>query len=115
MVKQNERNGLLDLLASTRSLELECIRLRKTLSYIRRRKSRGLPIEENQMREDVAREMEMYCEHVRKYADQDDELSMNDDPQNRSADSEYWLLTERENYSEYLGILKEELQELKVQ
>ena len=88
------------LASSTRSLELECIRTRKMLSYCRRRKSRGLPIEEAQMAEDIEREMKLYCERER---------------EQEEPPPAYWLEFERETYAEYLETLKEELLEFEVQ
>ncbi len=100
MQETNNAYDLSDLLASTRALETECIRARKMLSYCRRRKSRGLPIEEAQMAEDIGREMKLYCERER---------------EQEEPPSAYWLEFERETYAEYLETLKEELLEFEVQ
>ena len=100
MQESNNAYDLSALLASTRALESECIRTRKMLSYCRRRKSRGLPIEETQMAEDIEREMKMYCERER---------------EQEEPPPAYWLEFERETYAEYLETLKEELLEFEVQ
>ena len=100
MEAPNNAYDLSALLASTRALETECIRTRKMLSYCRRRKSRGLPIEEAEMEEDIGREMKLYCERERKQEE---------------PPPAYWLEFERETYAEYLETLKEELLEFEVQ
>ena len=100
MQENSNAYDLSALLASTRALETECIRTRKMLSYCRRRKSRGLPIEEAQMEEDIGREMKLYCERER---------------EQEESPPPYWLEYERETYAEYLETLKEELLEFEVQ
>ena len=106
------------LLASTRALETECVRARKMLSYCRRRKSRGLPIEEAQMAEDIGREMKLYCERGREQEEPISEAGVPDyfvADKTESSGSAYWLEYERETYAEYLETLKEELLEFEVQ
>ena len=114
----NNAYELSALLASTRALETECVRARKMLSYCRRRKSRGLPIEEEQMAEDIEREMKLYCEREREQEEPTSEAGAPDyfvACKTEPPDSTYWLEYERETYAEYLETLKEELLEFKVQ
>ena len=118
MEAPNNAYDLSALLASTRALEAECIRARKMLSYCRRRKSRGLPIEESQMAEDIEREMKLYCEREREQEEPTSEAGAPDyfvAGKTEPPDSTYWLEYERETYAEYLETLREELLEFKVQ
>ncbi len=115
MQETNNAYDLSDLLASTRALETECVRARKMLSYCRRRKSRGLPIEEAQMAEDIDMEMKLYCEREREQETPASEANVPDyfvTDNTEPPDSAYWLEYERETYAEYLETLKEELVEL---
>jgi hypothetical protein len=118
MQENNNAYDLSALLASTRALETECIRTRKMLSYCRRRKSRGLPIEESQMAEDIGREMKPYCEQEREQETPVSEANVPDyfvTDNTEPPDSVYWLEYERETYAEYLETLREELLEFEVQ
>lgn len=115
MEAPNNAYDLSALLASTRALEAECIRTRKMLSYCRRRKSRGLPIEEAEMAEDIGREMKLYCERVREQEDTALETNVSGNSvtdKTESPDFAYRLEFERETYAEYLETLREELVEL---
>ena len=118
MLENNNAYDLSALLASTRALETDCIRARKMLNYCRRRKSRGLPIEEAQMAEDIEREMKLYCEREREQETPASEANVPDyfaTDNTEPPDSTYWLEYERETYAEYLETLKEELLEFEVQ
>ena len=118
MQESNNAYDLSALLASTHALESECIRARKMLSYCRRRKSRGLPIEESQMAEDIGREMKLYCEQEREQETPASDANAHDyfvTDNTEPPDSAYWLEYERETYAEYLETLKEELLEFEVQ
>ncbi len=118
MQENNNAYDLSALLASTRAFETECIRTRKMLSYCRRRKSRGLPIEETQMAEDIGREMKLYYEREREQEEPTSEAGAPDyfvASKTEPPDSTYWLEYERETYAEYLETLKEELLEFEVQ
>ena len=128
MQTRDNAYDLTALASSTRSLELECIRLRKTLSYIRRHKCRNLPIEEEEMREDVEREMALYSEQTRERDLLEEQyepwMSMGlCEPQIEpsellekvSDDLGYRLLFERDSYTSYLEDLKEELRAIQVQ
>ena len=118
MQETNNAYDLSALLASTRALEAECIRTRKMLNYCRRRKSRGLPIEEAQMAEDIDMEMKLYCEREREQETPASEANVPDylvTDNTEPPDSAYWLEYERETYAEYLETLREELLEFEVQ
>ena len=128
MQTRDNAYDLTALASSTRSLELECIRLRKTLSYIRRHKGRDLPIEEEEMREDIEREMALYSEQARErdlLEEQSEpctsiglcepQIEPNELPEEAPDDLEYRLLFERDSYTSYLEDLKEELRAIQVQ
>ena len=120
MQENNNAYDLSALLASTRAFETECIRTRKMLSYCRRRKSRGLPIEEAQMADDIGREMKELCERANLACVCESEDSCLEEcaprdlvtDKTESPDSAYRLEFERETYAEYLETLREELIEL---
>ena len=59
-MSQTLENQQVALLQENARLRRECMRLKKAISYCRRRQNRGLPVEEVRMRKEVEAEMKHY-------------------------------------------------------
>ncbi len=54
-----------DLLTANFEIKIECIKLKKTISYCRRRLNHGLPIETAHMKDAIEKEMTLYYEELK--------------------------------------------------